>query len=94
MTYYDGENLLLLDPTTLEVTSIFPDALGTGFGAGDRLIYPTANGIAVANWDTQSIDHVIPVDRHGYTGPISISSAGATVVEKRGNQLAVLNLAS
>ena len=92
MSYFDGQNLMLLDPETLEVTTTFSDALGTGFGAGDRLVYPTAEGIAVANWDTQSVDHVIPVDRHGYTGPVSIASAGATVVEKRGTEIAVLDL--
>lgn len=92
MSYFDGDNLMLLDPGNLAVTTIFPDALGTGFGAGDRLLYPTPEGIAVANWDTKSIDRVIPVDRHGYTGPISISSAGATVVEKRGTDIAVLDL--
>lgn len=92
MSYFDGENLMLLDPETLAVTTIFPDALGTGFGAGDRLLYPTPQGIAVANWETRSIDRVIPVDRHGYSGPISISSAGATVVEKRGSDVAVLDL--
>ena len=92
MTYFDGQNLLLLDPETLEVTTIFGDAIGTGFGAGERLIYPTAQGIAVGNWDSQSVDRVIPVNRHGYTGPVSIGSAGATVVEKRGNEIAVLDL--
>lgn len=92
MSYFDGENLMLLDPESLAVTTIFPDALGTGFSAGDRLIYPTPDGIAVANWDTQSIDRVIPVDRHGYSGPVSASSAGATVVEKRGSDIAVLDL--
>lgn len=92
MSYYDGKNLMLLDPDTLAVTTIFADALGTGFGAGDRLVYPTAQGIAVANWETKSIDRVIPVNRHGHTGPVSIASAGATVVEKRGTDIAVLDL--
>lgn len=92
MSYFDGENLMLLDPDSLLVTTIFPDAVGTGFSAGDRLLYPTPDGIAVANWDTKSIDRVIPVDRHGYSGPISIGSAGATVVEKRGTDIAVLDL--
>lgn len=92
MSYFDGENLMLLAPANLAVTTIFPDAVGTGFGAGDRLIYPTPQGIAVANWDTNTIDRVIPVDRHGYSGPVSISSAGATVVEKRGTDIAVLDL--
>lgn len=87
MTWFDGARLYLLKPEDLSVTHVLPDALGTGTAVGDRLLYPTAQGIAVANWGTGEIEYTIPVDRGGYTGRVSVALAGDTIVEKRGEQL-------
>lgn len=92
MTYFDGSNLILLDPASLAVTTIYQGALGTGVAVGGKLLYPTADGIGVVDWDEKKVEKVIPVDRGSYSGPVAIGSAGATIVEKRGDTVAVLDL--
>ena len=68
----------------------FQGALGTGFAAGEKLLYASDSGIAVVDWDKNAVDTIIPVDRGGYSGPVHIASAGATVVEKRGDEVVVM----
>ncbi len=91
MTWFDGNRLYLLTPTALRVDYVFDDAIGTGVAVGDRLLYPTAEGIAVANWYTGQVERSIPLDRGGYTGPVHLSMAGTTIVEARGTQLVGLS---
>ena len=90
MSYWENDSLLLMEPAQLAVTGVFQGALGTGFAAGDRLLYASDNGVAVVDWDKNAVDKIIPVNRGGYTGPVHIASAGATIVEKRGDQVVVL----
>lgn len=90
MTYWENNSLLLMEPAALAVTGVFQGALGTGFSAGEKLLYASDNGIAVVDWDKNAVDKIIPVDRGGYSGPVHISSAGATVVEKRGDEVVVM----
>ncbi|AGF71776.1 hypothetical protein A605_03825 [Corynebacterium halotolerans YIM 70093 = DSM 44683] len=87
MTWFDGERLYLFTPAELTVDHVFEDALGTGVAVGGRLLYPTAEGIAVANWESGMVERVIPVDRAGHTGGVSLGLAGGTVVEKRGDEI-------
>ena len=91
MSYFDGNNLLLLDPATLAVTTIYQGALGTGAAIGGRLLYASSDGIAVADWDSETVEKVIPVDRGGFTGQVAVASAGPTIVEKRGADVVVLD---
>ena len=79
-----------MEPAKLTATGVFKGALGTGFAAGDRLLYASQGGVAVINWDTNTVEKILPVDRGGYSGPVHITSAGATVVEKRGDEVVVL----
>ena len=90
MTYWENNSLLLMEPAALAVTGVFQGALGTGFSAGEKLLYASDNGIAVVDWDKNAVDKIIPVDRGDYSGPVHISSAGATVVEKRGDEVVVM----
>lgn len=90
MTYWENNSLLLMEPAALAVTGVFQGALGTGFAAGEKLLYASDSGIAVVDWDKNAVDTIIPVDRGSYTGPVHIASAGATVVEKRGDQVVVM----
>lgn len=90
MTYWENNSLLLMEPAALAVTGVFQGALGTGFAAGEKLLYASDSGIAVVDWDKNAVDKIIPVDRGGYSGPVHISSAGATVVEKRGDEVVVM----
>ncbi|SDS37395.1 hypothetical protein [Corynebacterium timonense] len=90
MTYSDGTQLLFFDPADLRLSGTFDGALGTGVAAGDRLLVATDGGIAVVDWDSATAERIIPVDRAEFTGPVSVASAGAGVVEKRGSEVVYL----
>lgn len=87
MTWFDGQRLYLLNPSSLSAEIIFEGALGTGVAIGDRVLFPVADGIAVGDWATGQIERMIPVDRGDYQGRVSLAVAGGTVVEKRGETL-------
>ncbi|SDM14580.1 hypothetical protein SAMN04488535_2096 [Corynebacterium mycetoides] len=91
MSYYENGTLLLFGPNDLNVTGSFSGALGPGFAAGDRLLFAVPGGIAVANWDSNEVESVVPVDRAGYSGDVGARAAGHAVAEKRGEEVVVLS---
>ena len=92
MTWFDGARLYLFRPDTLAVDRIVEGVLGTGVATADRLIVPNTQGLAVVNWDNGAVEEEIPVDREGYSGPISLAIAGDTIVEQRGDTYVSLKL--
>lgn len=90
MSWFDGQRLYLFEPDTLAMSVAFDDALGTGVAVGGQLLFPTRAGIAVADWTTGKVNYTIPVDREGYSGPISLNQAGAALVEQRGDKFVAL----
>lgn len=88
MTWFTGSELILMNPDDLSVHFTVPGALGPGIGVAGRILVPVEDGILVVDWSDGSHGHVIPVDRSGSPdGPVTLSVAGATLVEKRGDQL-------
>lgn len=90
MSWFNGDELVLFSPAQLQVRHIFNDAIGTGVAIDGSLVYPTANGIAVANWDSGEVLRTIPVDRAGFSGEVSLGVAGQVIVEKRGSEIVAL----
>ncbi|BAU95156.1 hypothetical protein N24_0894 [Corynebacterium suranareeae] len=90
MSWFNGTSLILFSPTQLNVRQTFDDALGTGIALNGSLLYPTADGIAVANWDTGEVLRTIPVDRGGFGGEVSLGVVGQAIVEKRGSEIVAL----
>lgn len=90
MSWFNGDSLVLFSPTQLNVRQSFNDALGTGIALNGSLLYPTAEGITVANWDTGEVQRTIPVDRAGYDGEVALGVVGQVIVEKRGSELVAL----
>lgn len=90
MTWFDGERLYLFTPTELKVDHVLEQAVGTGIAVGERLLVPTEEGIDVVDWATGQTERSIPVDRDGYTGPISLTLAGTAIIEQRGNTAVAL----
>ena len=91
MSWFDGQRLYLFEPENLLISHIFEGALGTGIAVGGQLLYPNREGIAVADWNTGKILRVIPVDRQGYDGPVSLNQAGHTIIEQRDDTYVALN---
>lgn len=87
MSWFDGHRLHLLTPTDLRVDHVFEEAVGTGAAIADRLLFPTVEGVAVADWVSGTVEKVIPVDRGGYTGMIALDVVGGMVVEKRAGEI-------
>lgn len=82
--WYDGERLNAYDSTSLAQKFSVEGALGTGAMMGDRLLVPVAEGIAVINPSSGARDRVIPVDRGGYQGQITLKVPGPnSLVEQR-----------
>lgn len=93
MSWFDGERLYLFTPTELKVDHILEQAVGTGVAVDERLLVPTEEGIDVVNWSTGKTEKTIPVDRDGYSGPISLTLAGTVIVEQRGDTAVALTAA-
>lgn len=85
MSWFDGERLYLFRPDNLHIDRIVDGVIGTGIAMGDRLIVPNAQGWAVVNWDNGAVEREIPIDRGGYTGPVSLAVAGDYIIEQRGD---------
>ncbi|WKD59696.1 hypothetical protein [Corynebacterium caspium] len=90
MSWFTGSELVLFEPKKLALTQVFPNAIGTPVAIAGQLIFPTAAGIAIANWDTGEIIKEIPVERQGYLGPVGLAVAGPNLLEKRGNTVVAL----
>lgn len=85
--WYTGSALVALDRATLNPLWTIQGALGPGTGFGGKLVVPVPGGLAVHDPHTGARERVIPLDRHGYTGPINLNATGATVLEQRGPTL-------
>lgn len=88
--WYTGTATVALDSSTLRELWTMPDTLGAGMLYAGRLLVPVPEGLAVVDPSTGEKRGMIPVDRRGYTGPVELDSAGAIVLERRGDTLVAL----
>lgn len=90
MYWHTGNTAVSLDVATLAPMWTLPDALGPGALFGGKLLVPVRDGIAVLDRNRGTRERVIPVDRQGWQGPVSLDSAGSTLLEQRGPALVAL----
>lgn len=90
MSWFDGERLHLLRPSTLQIDHTFDQAIGTGVALGDKLVLPTPEGLELVNLTTWRTERSIDVDRDGYRGPVSLSMLGDALAETRGDHTVIL----
>ncbi|MFE1667685.1 PQQ-binding-like beta-propeller repeat protein, partial [Corynebacterium bovis] len=84
MTWFDGTRVVAFDPATLR-PDFTVDTIGTGAAMAGKLLLPVVNGIAVVDEGDGHTERIIPVDREGYEGTVTLQVQGSTVVEKRGD---------
>nr|WP_228047000.1 hypothetical protein [Saccharopolyspora sp. HNM0983] len=89
--WFTGADVLALDPVTLTPAWRAPDVLGPATDFGGRVLVPVPDGIAVLDPDTGARERVLPVDRQGHDGPVSLDSAGGVLLEQRGDELVALS---
>lgn len=91
MTWFDGERLYLFSPPDLRVERVIEQAIGTGVAAGEELLVPTAQGIAVVDLSNGRITRTIAVERGDYRGDVYLSLAGGSIIEQRGDTAVALS---
>lgn len=87
-TWFDGARLNVFGAEDLTPRFAIEGALGTGAMLNGKLLVPVPEGIAVINPADGKEERIIPVDRKGYDGPVTLKVSGdSTLVEKRADTL-------
>lgn len=88
--WFTGSRLMAFSRDTLTPKWTLSSALGPGILFDHQLVVPIEGGLAVLNEQDGSTIRTIGVDRHGYTGPVRLSSVGPVLLEQRGSTLVAL----
>jgi PQQ-like domain len=88
--WFTGSKMMALSRDNLTPKWTLSSALGPGVLFDHQLVVPIAGGLAVLNEQDGSTIRTIGVDRHGYAGPVRLSSLGPVLLEQRGNTVAAL----
>jgi hypothetical protein len=88
--WFTGSATIALDAADLRPLWTRPGSLGTGSEVAGRLLLPMPGTLAVLDTATGQQVGALPVDRGGYRGPVGTASAGAVVLEQRGDTLVAL----
>jgi outer membrane protein assembly factor BamB len=89
--WYTGSSMIALSTTDLHPQFTVPNTLGAGVVFAGQYLVPVPNAIQVLDPASGRKIGEIGVDRHGYTGPVSMASLGPVVLEQRGPTLAALH---
>ncbi|KAA9155147.1 hypothetical protein FPZ12_030355 [Amycolatopsis acidicola] len=88
--WFTGSKVVALARDNLTPKWTLSSALGPGVLFDHQLVVPIQGGLAVLNESDGSTIRTIGVDRHGYTGPVRLSSLGPVLLEQRGDTLVAL----
>ncbi|SHG36186.1 Rv3212 family protein [Streptoalloteichus hindustanus] len=88
--WFTGSRTVALAPTDLRPLWTVENTLGTGTVLAGRLVLPVPGGLAVHDAASGARLGVLPVDRAGHTGPVSVTSLGPVLVEQRGDTVVAL----
>lgn len=88
--WFTGSSVTALNPATFRPEWTVPGTLGPPALYAGRALVPVPGGLDLLDASTgQRLGHY-PVDRKGYTGPVTVSTLGPVVLEQRGNLLVAL----
>jgi PQQ-like domain len=89
--WFTGSSTIALSTTNLRPDWTVSGTLGSGTVFAGRYLVPVPNALQVLDQATGQKIGQIGVDRHGYTGQVSMASLGPVVFEQRGPTLAALH---
>ncbi|PPK63449.1 hypothetical protein V5P93_001048 [Actinokineospora auranticolor] len=89
--WYTGSRTVVLSAIDLSPLRTVPDTLGPGVVFAGRALLPVANGLVVIDQASGDRIGTIPVDREGYSGPVTMSTVGPVVLEQRGDTVVALH---
>ncbi|WP_037316374.1 Rv3212 family protein [Amycolatopsis orientalis] len=88
--WFTGSKTMAFSRDDLTPRWTLSNSVGPGVTFGDQLVVPIQGGLAVLDELTGTTIRTVGVDRHGYTGPVRLSSVGPVLLEQRGPTLAAL----
>jgi hypothetical protein len=88
--WFTGSRTIALHGVELRPLWTQAGTLGPGVVFAGRELLPVPDGIRVVDLATGQPVGTFPVDRHGYSGPVMMSSIGPMVLEQRGDNLVAL----
>jgi hypothetical protein len=88
--WFTGSTMMAFSRDNLTPQWTLSAALGPGVLFDHQLVVPIQGGLAVLNEQTGATIRTIGLDRHGYTGPVRLSSLGPVLLEQRGDTLVAL----
>ncbi|MEV6913073.1 hypothetical protein [Amycolatopsis sp. NPDC051071] len=90
MYWFTGSKTMAFSRDDLTPRWTLKNSVGPGVTFGEQLVVPIQGGLAVLDELTGTTIRTVGVDRHGYTGPVQLSSVGPVLLEQRGTTLAAL----
>lgn len=84
-SWWSGDATAALPDGGTTVSWMREDTLGPGIAMAGSLLVPVPGGITVTDPTTGTDSRVIPVDRAGWTGPVSSAVVGRMLIEQRGD---------
>ncbi|NKQ57496.1 PQQ-binding-like beta-propeller repeat protein [Amycolatopsis sp. K13G38] len=88
--WFTGSKMMALSRDDLTPKWTLSSALGPGVLFDNQLVVPIQGGLAVLNEQNGATIRTIGVDRHGYTGPVRLSTIGPVLLEQRGDTVTAL----
>ena len=88
--WYTGTSTIALSSLDFHPQWSVNDTMGAGTVFAGRYLAPVTNGLLVLDLETGKEVGKIGVDRHGYTGTVTMATLGPVVFEQRGDVLAAL----
>lgn len=88
--WFTGSRTVALHGLELKPTWTALATIGSGTIFAGRVLIPVRDAIRVINQATGELVGTVPVDRHGYSGTVSMAAIGPMVLEQRGANLVAL----
>lgn len=88
--WFTGSRTVSLAKEDLRPRWSIPGTIGSGAVFDKQLVLPIPGGLTVVDEQDGRTIRTVGVDRHGYSGPVSLSAVGPVLLEQRGETVAAL----